>query len=329
MKQSKLLLVLLVILPLSLLAWLGTYLVQDAKRRATDMWKGLSERHPELASTLTPEEQKQFVEVPRSTLVPVVLAIGSGALLVTALGWIYFRETTREIREARSRVTFVNQISHELKTPLTNIHLYAEMAARRAEQSDDGTSRKYVNVIEAEASRLNRLISNVLSLARSQRGKLTVHLRQGVLDEVVRSAVEKWEPILEKKGIRSLEISLAAPDPMTFDPDAVEQILGNLFSNVEKYASAGQWARVSTSSDEAATRLVVEDRGPGVPASKLQNIFEPFERVRSDLTEGVSGTGIGLTISRELARLHGGHLIVDPLHTQGARFILSLPKKTA
>lgn len=324
-RRPQILLALFVILPLALLAWLGTYLVNDARTRVTTSWNELRARHPEIAQALTPEEQARMIEVPRSTLLPVVLMIGSGALLVTTLGWMVHRDSTREAREASSRVTFVNQISHELKTPLTNIQLYAEMAARRAEQSDDMTARKYLGVIEAESSRLNRLIANVLSLARSHRGKLTVQRRPGVLDETAGLAVQKWAPLLEKRGI-VLETSFQSPATFLFDPDAVEQILGNLLSNVEKYALKGGWARVSTSEDAAQARLVVEDRGPGIPAAKRHSIFEPFERLRSDLTEGVSGTGIGLTISRELARLHGGSLEADIACDSGARFILTLPK---
>lgn len=324
-RRPKTLLALFVILPLALLAWLGTYLVQDARGRATASWEEIRARHPDIAQALTPEERERLIEVPRSTLLPVVLMIGSGALLVTTLGWMVYRDSTREAREASSRVTFVNQISHELKTPLTNIQLYAEMAARRAEQSDDATAKKYMGVIEAESSRLNRLIANVLSLARSHRGKLTVQRREGVLDEIAGLAVQKWAPLLEKRGI-VLESSFQAPSALLLDPDAVEQIIGNLLSNVEKYALKGGWVRVTTREDAACVRLAVEDRGPGVPPAKRHSIFEPFERLRSDLTEGVSGTGIGLTISRELARLHGGSLDADTSCATGARFILTLPK---
>jgi two-component system osmolarity sensor histidine kinase EnvZ len=76
-----------------------------------------------------------------------------------------------------------------------------------------------------------------------------------------------------------------------------------------------------------ARRIIVEDRGPGIPAGKRRTVFEPFERLRSDLNEGVSGTGIGLTISRELAQLHGGKLAVCPQYRDGSRFILTLPNQ--
>ncbi len=109
------------------------------------------------------------------------------------------------------------------------------------------------------------------------------------------------------------------------DPDAIEQILGNLISNVDKYGNSGKWLSIRTEHDELQARIIVEDRGPGIPSGKRRTVFEPFERLRSDLAEGVSGTGIGLTISRELAQLHRGTLTVCPQYREGARFILTLP----
>jgi signal transduction histidine kinase len=96
---------------------------------------------------------------------------------------------------------------------------------------------------------------------------------------------------------------------------------------VDKYANAGKWIGIRTEHDERSARIIVEDRGPGIPAGKRRTVFEPFERLRSDLAEGVSGTGIGLTISRELAQLHGGSLTVCPQYRDGARFILTLPNQ--
>ena len=115
---------------------------------------------------------------------------------------------------------------------------------------------------------------------------------------------------------------------MRADADALEQILGNLLSNVDKYAGYGRWVAVRSEVVEGLAKIIVEDRGPGIPAGKRRNVFEPFERLRSDLAEGVSGTGIGLTISRELAQLHGGSLTVCPNYRDGARFILTLPNQS-
>ena len=268
----------------------------------------------------TPAEE----EFPKPYLFPILLGMGSGVLLVVAVGWLYFHESTQEITIAQQRVTFVNQISHELKTPLTNIRLYAEMAAHRAEAQADAAMQKQLAVITNESSRLDRLIQNVLSLARQQRDKLTISPKEIVLDEIVSRTVDFWRPQLVKRGFEVI-CELNGPPLMHADEDAVTQIVGNLISNVEKYAVTGLYIAIRSLVEGGKAKVVVEDRGPGIPASKRKSVFEPFERLRSDLTEGVSGTGIGLTIARELAQLHGGTLSVCPQYREGSRFILTLP----
>lgn len=265
-------------------------------------------------------------EFPKPYLFPILLGVGSGCLLVGALAWTFFRENAREIRVAQQRVSFVNQISHELKTPLTNIRLYTEMASSRIEEAGDAIGKRHLDVVETEVSRLDRLIQNVLNYARQQRDKLSVQPRPISLDHVVERAVNHWRLLLERKGF-TLETQLLGPNEMKADPDAIEQILGNLISNVDKYANYGKWISIRTEQEpeKGLARIIVEDHGPGIPTSKRHAVFEPFERLRSDLDEGVSGTGIGLTISRELAQLHGGSLEVCPSYKEGARFILTLP----
>lgn len=325
-QKPSLLLILLVVMPLSLLAWLGSYLARDADKRMQETRKLVSDPRFASVDRILIEEVKQHTEgFARTALLPVYLAVGSGSLLVVALGWLFYRESNRAMREAQQRVTFVNQVSHELKTPLTNIQLYAEMASDRAEKADDQTAVRYLGVVSAETSRLSRLINNVLNLARQQRDRLSVQVRPSVLDDVVEKAVEHWRALLESRQI-DVRLSLAAPQHVKLDADAIAQIIGNLLSNVEKYAAQGKFVRIATEMDDACARLIVEDRGPGITAAKREVVFEAFERLRSDLTEGVSGTGIGLTISRELARLHGGSLEVDANFHEGARFVLTIPR---
>lgn len=264
--------------------------------------------------------------MPRGNVLPVLVGAGAAGLALLGLAWMLYREGTREMREARRRVSFVNQVSHELKTPLTNIRLYAEMAQQQAEAAGEESVVRHLAVVEAETSRLGRLIHNVLTFARHQRDQLAVHPQRAVLDDLVSRALDLWRPGLETKGFE-VKTELCAPDPFLFDPDAVEQILGNLLSNVEKYAGAGRWLRLATEAGPRTVRLVVEDHGPGVPKAKKDAIFQPFVRLRNDLAEGASGTGIGLAISRELAQLHGGGLALDETWSEGARFVITLPNK--
>jgi len=264
-------------------------------------------------------------EFPSAALFPILLGVSSGSLLVPSLALLYFRENSREIRVAQQRVSFVNQVSHELKTPLTNIRLYAEMARGRAEDRDDVASVRQLAVVESETARLSRLIQNVLNFANKKRDCLTVTEKSVDLAAVIGRLADQWKPVLDKRGI-AVEVNVPECLEVQTDPDAVEQILGNLLSNAEKYAVDGNWVGIEAMvADEGRVTVAVADHGPGIPVSKQEAVFEPFERLRSDLREGVSGTGIGLTISRELAGLLGGSLFVDATYREGSRFVLSLP----
>jgi signal transduction histidine kinase len=229
------------------------------------------------------------------------------AVLVVGLAIHVYRESRREFVEAETRVSFVNQVSHELKTPLTNVRMYAELL--EAEVAEEPVAARYAGVIVGEAQRLSRLIGNVLAFARHERHELHLRRRDGILDEVVARVLATFGPALAARGI-AIEATLQAPELCQLDADACEQILGNLLSNIEKYAAEGGVARVTTARRGGFAYLLVADRGPGVPAAARQRIFRPFFRISNALTDGVSGAGLGLTIARELARLHGGDLVL-------------------
>jgi len=248
--------------------------------------------------------------------------LGLLAVGVLGLALYFYREQAREMREAEQRVSFVNQVSHELKTPLTNIRMYAELLDEDVRAREDQRSSRYLDVIVFESQRLSRLIGNVLSFGRSQRDALDLHPKPGVVDEVIGRVLEQFRPALESKKVQ-VEFQAGAGEEASFDPDALEQILGNLVGNVEKYAASGGLLRVGSSQDGGRIEITVEDEGPGLSAGEARRVFEPFYRVHNRLTEGVSGTGIGLAIARELARLHGGDLELAPSE-RGACFRLRM-----
>ena len=251
------------------------------------------------------------------------LAAGIGVLVLALLGLTFYvyRESTREMREAAERVSFVNQVSHELKTPLTNIRMYAELL-ENSRHDDDRRASQHLGVIVSESQRLSRLIGNVLTFARRQNDKLALHFNTGNVDECIQFVLNHFTAVLESRGVKTV-FTRGAGTTVNFDRDAVEQILGNLFSNVEKYAAAGGLMEVSSSQDGSTTSIVISDRGPGIPKGQEEKIFVPFHRLSNKLSDGVTGTGIGLTIARDLARRHGGDLRAVASDA-GARFVLEL-----
>jgi len=252
------------------------------------------------------------------SLAGAVVAVG---LVLAGLAVYFYRENTREMREAAQRITFVNQVSHELKTPLTNIRMYAELLEAGLPDEDEKVRRR-LDVIVSESQRLSRLIGNILSFSRKQRHELALHPRRDVVDEVVEAVLEHFRPSLKAHGI-DVTLDAQAGQQVQLDRDALEQILGNLFNNVEKYAASGGVLNITTRQRDGRTVVTVADRGPGIPHVQRERIFLPFHRISNKLTDGVAGTGIGLSIARDLARLHGGDLVVLPTN-EGAVFELRI-----
>jgi signal transduction histidine kinase len=255
----------------------------------------------------------------------LVLNLVAGMALLAAVvfgsGAYFYREHTREMREAAQRVSFVNQVSHELKTPLTNIRLYAEMLEDEVSPKDDD-ARRHAEIVVSESQRLSRLIGNILTFSRQQRKVLELNRRPGVVDEVLGTCLDRFRPALDAKGI-AVEFEAGAPHRTSFDHDIVEQIVGNLIGNVEKYAAEGKRLRVTSEQHGNKVTVLVADDGRGIPMRERERIFQPFYRLDNKLTEGVGGTGIGLSIARELARLHGGDLELIPA-PEGACFRLTI-----
>lgn len=248
----------------------------------------------------------------------LLFAVGSGSI---GLAYSLHRTQRKERDEALQKVSFVNQVSHELKTPLTNIRMYAELLQGRLFEADQKVQH-FTEVIILETEHLSRLVHNVLSFGKSQSNKLNVQRLPGVLDEVVYDAIEKFIPTFNKKAI-TVNLNLNAGEVVLLDKFAMELILNNLLSNVEKYAGGGGKVDVSTTYRDGCSEITVRDWGPGIPDSESLKIFEAFYRVYHTTTEGVAGTGIGLNIARQLAELHGGSLNLEPSE-KGAVFIVRL-----
>ncbi|GGK78352.1 sensor histidine kinase [Amphritea balenae] len=260
-------------------------------------------------------------------LAALILLLTAG---LSVLAYLLYRDHSRELRLAEQRVNFVNQVSHELKTPLTNVRLYTEMLEQELDE-EEIVAQRYLNVIGSEAGRLSRLIENVLSFSRSKREDVSVRYQKGVVDDCVNQVVELFTPVLSARHL-TMRFTGQADHLCQFDGEALEQILNNLLSNCEKYAADGKFVDIYSwqkkTPDGLYSYIRISDFGPGVSALEADKLFEPFYRGSDKLTEGVSGTGIGLGLARDLARAHQGDLVVEEHSvtdsTAGASFLLTL-----
>lgn len=220
------------------------------------------------------------------------------------LGGYFFWEHMRTLDETAQKVSFVNQVSHELKTPLTNIRLYAELLRERI--GDDPDALKKVGVIEAESRRLSRLIGNALAFSSGDR--LRPQPQKCDVIQILNKVIDSFRPSLEKKGV-AVSLDCRVKEAI-LDADFLEQIMINLIGNVEKYAADGKYLGIEAWEQQGRLHVRVQDRGTGIPHKWRKKVFKPFFRGRNSTTEGVSGTGIGLSLSRKLAELHGGTLVL-------------------
>lgn len=251
------------------------------------------------------------------------------AVLVAAIllgGWLVVADVRRQTRLAQQKTDFVSNVSHELKTPLTSIRMFADMLAEgRVDQRE--RQGKYLRIISAESARLTRLINNVLDFARMERGAPSGERRPCDLVEIVREVVDTCRPHLENVGAAlALEVNVDEL-PLVADRDALAQIILNLLSNAEKYGGRDILVRVrrEESPNGAVGSVEVLDRGPGIPPRKRETIFEPFQRLHDSLASGVSGSGLGLTLARRMARAHAGDVIYSPREGGGSCFTLTVP----
>src|SRR4030095_16374950 len=234
-------------------------------------------------------------------------------------GFVLTARVRRERRLAEQRVSFVNRVSHELRTPLTNMLLNLDAAS---EQIEEGAASRGLGLVREEARRLSRLIENVLTFSRRDRGRIDVKARACDPSAVIDSVVEQFASSFARREIQVRR----ATGPMRkclVDGDALAQVAANLLSNVEKYAPVGT-VEIRSQFDSDFLVIAFADEGPGIPVSAAERVFQPFERLNSHLTEGVTGTGLGLPIARELAHRMGGTLKLMP-STRGAVFELRVP----
>lgn len=249
----------------------------------------------------------------RSVYFGLFSSLFATAVVVAAIAVFFLRDYSRDMKEAQQQVSFVNQVSHELKTPLTNIRMYAELLESdldRFVDDDAQRPRQRLQIILSEGQRLTRLIGNVLTFARQQRDTLQLHRADVCPDQAVRRIVDRFRPALEEQDVE-IVLETNSPKSQCLDCDFLEQILGNLISNVEKYATSGNRLKVHSHQDGDKLVLDVVDYGPGIPPAMQEQVFQPFSRLTNDVNYA-AGTGIGLSIARELARLHGGDLILKP-----------------
>ena len=234
------------------------------------------------------------------------------------------RNANRNMLDARQKTSFVSNVSHELKTPLTSIRMFAELLLE-GRVNDKDKKNKYLGIIVSESRRLTRLVNNVLDFSRLEQGKKKYNIEAIDLVSFLMEIIEFHKPRLKDNNMKT---NLNIPDKniiIKTDRDALEQVILNLMDNAIKYASSGGEISLSMDADENKIEIRIEDRGPGIPDAHRNKIFDKFHRVDDSLTATKQGSGLGLSIAKRMLEDIGGSLSYTPRQGGGSCFVVKIP----
>ena len=253
----------------------------------------------------------------------LAFTIAGAVALIAFGGWLVVADARRQLALAQQKTDFVSNVSHELKTPLTSIRMFAELMHDRPQPAEK--QGQYLRIITVEAERLTRLINNVLDFAKIGRKQKRVEKKPLDLHSLVARVWESQELHLREAHFTTRWEAAPGPYPVLGDDDALAQVLVNLLSNAEKYSTDRKDVELHSWLDEAHVNIAVLDRGMGVPNGDDKKIFEAFYRAHDSLASGIQGSGLGLTLAQRIAREHGGTIQFERREGGGCRFTLRVP----
>ncbi len=254
----------------------------------------------------------------------LALAVLAG---VVVLGLLAIHHSTWKVLDFSERqARFVSAVTHELKTPLTNIRMYIEMLEQGVAK-DPEREQDYFRILRSEGARLTRLITNVLELSRLEKKHRRLNLQTGDFSEVLADVEDLMQSALRQAGFR-LVTETALTGPFRYDREIMVQILINLIENSLKFGRSASAKRITVRLSESGDRVRIEvaDTGPGIPAGDLKKIFNDFHRAGSAVASAAGGTGIGLALVRRFVTLLGGRVSAANNPQDGCTIRIELPR---
>jgi two-component system phosphate regulon sensor histidine kinase PhoR len=283
-----------------------------------------SVRDPELLACVRGALEKREVRYGRAnSLGPGRIFEISAAPLPSGGAIAVLHDVTRIEAAERSRRDFIANVSHELRTPLTSIQGYVETLLEEP-RPDAATANEFLQVILKNATRMNRLTEDLLALASIESPDYKLAMQPTRASEMVRDAIESLGGIVVDSGVE-LESSGAPNAHVMVDPDAINQVFGNLIENALKYGKSGKLIRVGARQLENQIEFFVQDLGPGIASEHLERIFERFYRVDKARSREAGGTGLGLAIVKHIVQAHGGNVRAESELGSGTTFLFTLP----
>lgn len=257
-----------------------------------------------------------FLHSAGATLLVLVFLFGGMALII--------RATDREARLAQAKSSFVSNVSHELKTPLSLLTLFSEILELGRVNSEE-KKREYYGIIRHESQRLNKIIDNILDFSKIEAGRKTYDFAEGDMAEVIEDVLSSYRYQIINSGF-NIKTNIQ-PDlpPVIIDREAMEQAFSNLLDNAIKYSREVKELSITTERRGSHLSIEIADRGIGIPRAEQAKIFEKFYRVGNGLVHDVKGSGLGLSLVKHIIEAHKGTISVESDVGKGARFTILLP----
>lgn len=235
------------------------------------------------------------------------------------------RQNLEDITQIKSNILAI--VSHDMRTPLTSILLYAQMLLDEADDLGSPECQSFLGIIHSECTRLSRLVDDLLEVQRLESDRASWDIRSHDLTETVRSCVEVFDAMAKSKTI-TLRVKCDRDlPPIEVDADKLSQVLSNLVSNALKYTEPGGTVEVSARLQGSDCILSVADSGPGIARDQWDQIFDRFTQIRDLNTSDIAGVGLGLYIVRKIVEHHGGCIWVNSEVGKGSEFVVSIPIK--
>jgi len=257
-----------------------------------------------------------FLHSAGTTVLVLVFLLGGIALTI--------RATDREARLAQAKSTFVANVSHELKTPLSLISLFSEIL-ELGRVNNEAKKAEYYGIIRHESRRLNKTIDNILDFSRIEAGRKTYELVDGDMAEVIDQVLSTHRYQVINSGF-DIQTDIQAGLPsVLIDRDAMAQAISNLLDNAIKYSGKLKQLSITAKTVEADLSIEIADQGVGIPRAEQAKIFEKFYRVGNGLVHDVKGSGLGLSLVKHIIEAHNGTISVESDVGKGSRFTILLP----
>jgi len=257
-----------------------------------------------------------FLHSAGTTVIVLVFLLGGIALTI--------RATDREARLAQAKSTFVANVSHELKTPLSLISLFSEIL-ELGRVNNEAKKAEYYGIIRHESRRLNKTIDNILDFSRIEAGRKTYELVDGDMADVIDNVLSTHRYQVINSGF-DIQTDIQAGLPsVSIDRDAMAQAISNLLDNAIKYSGKVKQVSITAKTVESDLSIEIADQGVGIPRAEQAKIFEKFYRVGNGLVHDVKGSGLGLSLVKHIIEAHKGTISVESDVGKGTRFTILLP----